>query len=184
MGMGFPVFFFFFFFTSDSSLPCSHCLHHTAFHCLSWTRTGVSKHVLTSGSSHLLFPLEKMQVCQMAQWSRIFLPVQEMQLWSLDREDPWRRKWQPTPVFLSGKSHGQRSLVGYSPWCRKESDPTEHTCTPAGENAFIRQDKLRPQPVSPQCSLPCLFCVELDLTLVSRLLSSLLILWSLLPLGR
>ena len=32
----------------------------------------------------------------------------------------WRRKWQPTPVFLPGKSHGQRSLVGYSPWgCTK-----------------------------------------------------------------
>ena len=31
-------------------------------------------------------------------------------------ETPWRRKWQPTPVFLPGKSHGQRSLVGYSPW--------------------------------------------------------------------
>ena len=29
---------------------------------------------------------------------------------------PWRRKWQPTSVFLPGKSHGQRSLVGYSPW--------------------------------------------------------------------
>ena len=29
---------------------------------------------------------------------------------------PWRRKWQPTPVFLLGKSHGQRILVGYSPW--------------------------------------------------------------------
>ena len=36
-----------------------------------------------------------------------------------------RRKWQPTPVFLPGESHGQRSLVGYSPWGRKESDPTE-----------------------------------------------------------
>ena len=30
---------------------------------------------------------------------------------------PWRRKWQPTPVFLPGEFHGQRSLVGYSPWC-------------------------------------------------------------------
>ena len=38
---------------------------------------------------------------------------------------PWRRKWQPTPVFLPGKSHGQRSLVGYSPWHRKESDMTK-----------------------------------------------------------
>ena len=38
---------------------------------------------------------------------------------------PWRRKWQPTPVFLSEKSHGQRSLVCYSPWGQKESDLTE-----------------------------------------------------------
>ena len=38
---------------------------------------------------------------------------------------PWRRKWQPTPVFLPGESHGWRSLVGYSPWGRKESDTTE-----------------------------------------------------------
>ena len=38
---------------------------------------------------------------------------------------PWRRKWQPTPVFLPGKFHGQRSLVGYSQWGHKESDRTE-----------------------------------------------------------
>ena len=44
---------------------------------------------------------------------------------SLGWEDPWRRKWQPTPVLLPGKSHGWRSLVGYSPWCCKESDTTE-----------------------------------------------------------
>ena len=37
----------------------------------------------------------------------------------------WRRKWQSTPVLLPGKSHGQRSLVGYSPWDRKELDTTE-----------------------------------------------------------
>ena len=37
----------------------------------------------------------------------------------------WRRKWQPTPVLLPGKSHGQRSVVGYTPWGRKESDTTE-----------------------------------------------------------
>ena len=37
----------------------------------------------------------------------------------------WRRKWQPTPVLLPGKSHGRRSLVGCSPWGRKESDTTE-----------------------------------------------------------
>ena len=40
------------------------------------------------------------------------------QVWSLGREDPWSRKWQPTPVCLSGKFHGQRNLAGYSPWKR------------------------------------------------------------------
>ena len=43
---------------------------------------------------------------------------------------PWRRKWQPTPVFLLGKLRGQRSLAGYSPWGHKESDTTEHTAPP------------------------------------------------------
>ena len=38
---------------------------------------------------------------------------------------PWRREWQPTPVFLPGEFRGQRSLVGYSPWGHKESDMTE-----------------------------------------------------------
>ena len=38
---------------------------------------------------------------------------------------PWRRAWQPTPVFLTGEFHVQRSLVGYSPWGHKESDTTE-----------------------------------------------------------
>ena len=40
---------------------------------------------------------------------------------------PWRRPWQPTPVFLPGESYGQRSLAGYSPWGYKESDTTEVT---------------------------------------------------------
>ena len=38
---------------------------------------------------------------------------------------PWRRPWQPTPVFLLGEFHGHRSLLGYSPWGHKESDTTE-----------------------------------------------------------
>ena len=37
-------------------------------------------------------------------------------------EEPWRRKWQSTPVFLPRKFHGERSLMGYSPWGCKESD--------------------------------------------------------------
>ena len=36
----------------------------------------------------------------------------------------WSRKWQPTPVFLAGESHGQRSLAGYNPWRCQESDTT------------------------------------------------------------
>ena len=40
---------------------------------------------------------------------------------------PWRRKWQPTPVFLTGESHAQRDLAGYSPWQCKESGTTEAT---------------------------------------------------------
>ena len=39
---------------------------------------------------------------------------------------PWRREWQPTPVFLPGESHGQRSLVGYSPWGPKETEQLNH----------------------------------------------------------
>ena len=38
----------------------------------------------------------------------------------------WRREWQSTPIFLSEKSHGQRSLGDYSPWGPKESDATKH----------------------------------------------------------
>ena len=41
------------------------------------------------------------------------------------RKIPWSRKWQPTPVFLPEKFHGQKSLVGYSPWGHKESDMSE-----------------------------------------------------------
>ena len=41
------------------------------------------------------------------------------------RKIPWRRKWQPAPVFLPGESHGQRSLAGYSPWDSKELGTTE-----------------------------------------------------------
>ena len=51
--------------------------------------------------------------------------IQEMQVHSMGEEDPWRRTWQPTPIFLPGKSHGWRSLVGCSPWGRGESDTTE-----------------------------------------------------------
>ena len=40
---------------------------------------------------------------------------------------PWTSNWQPTPMFSPGEFHGQRSLVGYSPWGCKVFDMTEHT---------------------------------------------------------
>ena len=46
------------------------------------------------------------------------------------RKIPWRGEWQPTPIFLPGKFHGQRSLAGYHPWGHKEFDTIEqHTHT-------------------------------------------------------
>ena len=61
----------------------------------------------------------------MAQTVKRLPAMRDTQVQSLGWEDPWRRKWQPTPVLLPGKSHGWRSLVGYSPWGRKESDTTD-----------------------------------------------------------
>ena len=62
------------------------------------------------------------------------LPSMESQLdtterltFSLSNIIVWRRKWQPTPVFLPGESQGQKSLVGCHPWGRTESDTTEAT---------------------------------------------------------
>ena len=51
--------------------------------------------------------------------------MQETRVRSLGREDPLEKAMAPTPVLLSGKSHGWRSQVGYSPWGCKESDMTE-----------------------------------------------------------
>ena len=51
--------------------------------------------------------------------------MQETQIQSLGWEDALEKKWLPTPLFLPGEFHGQRSLEGYSPWGLKESDLTE-----------------------------------------------------------
>ena len=95
---------------------------------------------------------------------RICLPIQRMQfqslvedlrsymLWHLQcrsprfnpwvRKIPWRRDWQPIPVCLPGESHGQRSLAGYSPWGRKESDTTEQLSA----HTLIKVVKIELQP--------------------------------------
>ena len=51
--------------------------------------------------------------------------MQETEFYAWVRKIPWRRACQPSPVFLPGEFHGQRSPAGYSPWGRKESDTTE-----------------------------------------------------------
>ena len=55
------------------------------------------------------------------------------------RQIPWRRAWQPNPVFLPGKFHAQRSLAGHSPRGHKESDMTEHVCV---HNSLRLQSKV------------------------------------------
>ena len=72
------------------------------------------------------------------------LPMQETQetrFCSCVRKMPWRRKRQPTPVFLTGKSHEQRSLAGYSPWGHR--DMTEHTHTHNWMNRILNVDRVR-----------------------------------------
>ena len=65
--------------------------------------------------------VSKRYVCRIT-WSMAFRCAQ---LTSFPHSKEWRRKWQPTPVLLPGKSHGRRGLVGYTPWSREESDTTE-----------------------------------------------------------
>ena len=76
--------------------------------------------------------------------------MQESRVQSVSWQDPLVRKWQPTPAFLPGESHGQRSLVSYSPWGRRESDSTEQlTLTQlSSEKATCLQRRSKPHPRS------------------------------------
>ena len=56
---------------------------------------------------------------------------------SMELYSSWRRKRQPTLVFMPGKSHGTRSLVGYNPWGRKELDTTEPLSFHSGSPKFL-----------------------------------------------
>ena len=86
------------------------------------------------------------QVCLMmglACWFSCKEPVCQCRTHGLDpwvEKIPWSRKWEPTPGFLPGKSHGQRSLVGYSPWGCKELDMTEHVCVLVISTYFLQQN--------------------------------------------
>ena len=67
-------------------------------------------------------------VTLVAQMVKNLPAVQETQFRSLGQEEPQEKGMSTHPSVLPGKSHGQRSLAGYSPWARKESDTIEHAC--------------------------------------------------------
>ena len=76
----------------------------------------------------------------------------------LVRKIPWRKEWQLIPVFLPGKLHGQRSLMGYSPGGHKELDTTEQLpLTHTGHIQLLRQ---------PSGLLPLLFSLYLSVTVI------------------
>ena len=64
--------------------------------------------------------------------------MQEMRAQSLGKI-PWRRTWQPNPVFLPGESHGQRILAGYGPQCHKELNTSDlaHTSRPEWRSQIL-----------------------------------------------
>ena len=62
-------------------------------------------------------------------WQRICLQCRIPGFYLWVRKIPWKREWLPTPIFLPGESHEQRSLAGYSPWCCKESNMTDQLST-------------------------------------------------------
>jgi len=82
------------------------------------------------------FPVKSLQSTGLPRWlsgKESFCQIGRHRRCGFDprvRKIPWRKKWPPTPVFLPVKSHGQRSLVGYSTWGCKELDATEQACKP------------------------------------------------------
>ena len=89
-----------------------------------------------SGDGCLLLEMGKVSICEgfPGGTSDKEAAGQCRRLWTCECDPwvgriPWRKKWQPTPVFLLRESHGQRSLAGYRPWGHKELDTTEHLST-------------------------------------------------------
>ena len=73
------------------------------------------------------YPLQHSWASLVAQLVKNPPTMQETLVQFLGQKIPWRREWLPTPVFLPGGFHGQRSLAGYSPWSLKELDTAEQT---------------------------------------------------------
>ena len=82
-------------------------------------------HVFIDKLLKFKLPSESTGASLVAQRLKRLPPMRETQVWSLGWEDPLEKEVATTPVLLPGESHGLRSLVGYSPRGRKESDTTE-----------------------------------------------------------
>ena len=100
---------------------------------------------------NLLYSTGQLGLSRWLRWQRIVCKMGDLVLnawWEVSQ----RRKWQPTPVFLPGEFHGQRSLVGYSPWCHKEMDMAEQLSThlisyPKINSKQIKDLNIRPETV-------------------------------------
>ena len=111
----------------------SHCGGFS--HCSSWAWL---PHDIWDFPGPAIEPVSPVLAFLVAQMVKNLPAVQKTQVLSLGWEDPLERKWQSTSVFSPGESNGQRSLVGYSPWGRKESDMTERLAhTPALAGRFL-----------------------------------------------
>ena len=87
--------------------------------------TYLHTHTHTHTHEHSLTPLKNYKFKQLQEFACQCSRCKRQRFCPCIRNIPCMRKWQPTPAFLLGKSHGQRNLAGYHPWICKESDTTE-----------------------------------------------------------
>ena len=121
---------------------------------------------------YLLFISWQIVICpHIAQWVKNPPAIQETWVWFLGSEDPQRRKWQPTPVFLPGISHGQCNLAGYSPWGQRSLEgyspsacKQSYTYYRLSSNSSILLEHTLVQPV---CKTALRFLKKLELPLWS-----------------
>ena len=96
--------------------------------------TATSFCVVIRKIQHLVYPIKKGDFPGGTSGKEPVCQCRRRRKWRFNpwvRKIPWSKKWQPTPVFSPGESHGQRSLAGYSPWGLKELGTTERRTQPS-----------------------------------------------------